>query len=413
MATVLLLLDALRHDYVNEIDTPFLYKCSKQGEYYKKVIPSYGFCERSEILTGEKPNKTGFFTAIGYDPRESPYKDIKYVPLLKFIEQFIPKNLRVPGKEHPGGVNRLYRRFLRKVLSGDKYGMGVYNIPVEFLSKFSLTEDKIDHRNPNAFCVPSILSLLKEKRGSYNYDSFSALNLPLNGNDDDRLEKVLDAAKNKPSDLYLIYISTPDSIGHQFGPNSVELKQALTRMDYSLSKFTNEFEHACPNTTYVYLGDHGMLPVESTFDVKREIDILLMGQNLIAGKDYVYFLDSTMVRFWFNSQIARDILEVKLRSHVKFLSNGNFLDNHFLENESLPVNDSRYGDLIWLANPGVLVFPDFFHQSSPSKGMHGYNPKLPESQGTCIVYGTTVKQRTIESIALTSVFDILKHHLNL
>jgi len=413
MATVLLLLDALRHDYVNEVDTPFLWQCSKEGEYYKKVIPSYGFCERAEILTGEKPNNTGFFTAIGYDPDNSPYKSFKYTFPYKLIESLIPKKLRIPGKEHPGGFYRLYRKLLQKIISRDINGMQMYNIPLELLSHFALTEDRIDHRDSEAFNVPSILSMLKEEKRRFFYDSFSALNLALNGDDDDRLQMVLNAVKKEEDDLYLVYIAAPDSIGHKFGPNSDTLKKALTRLDFKLAEFTNEFERIAPNSNYIYLGDHGMLPVESTFDPKKELDTMLRGLNLCLGEDYVYFLDSTIVRFWFNSPRAKDLLESRLRNNIRFLSKGVFVDDSFLRKEFLPINDRRYGHLVWMANPGVIVFPDFFHQSEPCKGMHGYSPDLLESQGTCIVYGANVESQYVESIPLTGVYKILKRYLNI
>ena len=60
MATVLLLLDAFRRDYLEEETTPFLWKCSLEGERYEGVTQSFGFCERSEILCGLGPRQTGF-----------------------------------------------------------------------------------------------------------------------------------------------------------------------------------------------------------------------------------------------------------------------------------------------------------------------------------------------------------------
>ena len=73
---VYLLLDAFRCDYIDEKSTPFLYNCSQKGIFYKQVIPSLSFCERTEIFTGKKPNESGFFTAIGYEPASSQYKKL-------------------------------------------------------------------------------------------------------------------------------------------------------------------------------------------------------------------------------------------------------------------------------------------------------------------------------------------------
>jgi|TARA_B100001964_G_C13761671_1_gene392045 hypothetical protein len=70
--------------------------------------------------------------------------------------------------------------------------------------------------------------------------------------------------------------------------------------------------------------------------------------------------------------------------------------------------------MTWWADSGVLVYPDFFHNDGvPYKGMHGYSPELPESQGGCIVYGHGVNKREIDSIRLTCIFDILKETLKI
>ena len=72
-----------------------------------------------------------------------------------------------------------------------------------------------------------------------------------------------------------------------------------------------------------------------------------------------------------------------------------------------------YGDLLWVASPGVLVYPDFFHLFSPCKGMHGYNPVHVDSFGTCIHYGYDISARVTEVSHLTSVFDLLKDSVGL
>lgn len=42
MSTVFLLLDAFRRDYLSESNTPFLWKCSREGEHYEGVAQSLG-----------------------------------------------------------------------------------------------------------------------------------------------------------------------------------------------------------------------------------------------------------------------------------------------------------------------------------------------------------------------------------
>lgn len=415
MAVVFFLLDAMRHDYITERDTPFLWRCGQEGVYYKRVIPSFGFCERTEILAGLTPEESGFFTAIGYDPENSPFKGIKLLPLFDIVERFIPKKLRVPGKDTPGGFYRYYRGVMSKLLRKfSDSGMSTYCIPFSLLPYFNLTEDRIDHRCKDAFPTPSVLQLLENSGQSYFYNSFTALNLPPNGSDNDRMNLALRAVNRKDYALYLIYISLPDSYGHKYGPKSSELKTVLRDMDTRLEKFTGDFKKKVNDCTFIFLGDHGMAPITRHFDAKQIISDMSKKFGLKIKKDFIYFLDSTLVRLWFFSDRAKQLFPVELKQSDEFNQCGKFIDESISRKYHIPWGDRRYGDMAWWADSGVLVYPDFFHNDGvPYMGMHGYNPELPESHGTCIVYGNNTNKKGMNAIPPTSVFDILKETLKI
>ena len=46
---------------------------------------------KEQKFFGLKPNESGFFTAIGFDPENSPYKDDKILNFLGDIETIISK----------------------------------------------------------------------------------------------------------------------------------------------------------------------------------------------------------------------------------------------------------------------------------------------------------------------------------
>ena len=216
MTTVLFLVDAFRHDYLSEENTPFLWKSAQKGEHYEHVVPSLGFCERSEILSGLKPAETGFFTAIGYDPEDSPFRRFKYTLLL---ETFFPN---------------AFRRFIQKFSNG----MRTYKIPSSLLSFWNLTEDKADIRSNVALPYETIFTLMKNAGKEYYYNSFTALNLPPNGTDQDRMKMALNNASDLKYEFFLIYISAPDLLGHEYGPDSYELRHGMHLMDKELKSFT-------------------------------------------------------------------------------------------------------------------------------------------------------------------------------
>ena len=415
MKTVLILMDAFRHDYIESDNTPFLWKCAQDGEYYTRVKQSLGFCERSEILTGLKGNESGFFTAIGFDPKNSPYASIKYLKQLQALEGVIIFFLKIFPNHISGKIQKKIRNLIFNIFfkkSGIK--MNSYSIPYSWLPYFALTEDRIDHRNREAFSVPSILSLLDDAGKKYFYDTFSALGFNSKyGSDEDRFEAVIREAKTNPKDFYLIYISAPDAYGHVYGPESSLFKKKLHKLDNDLFDFVQRLEGIDSGHNYVFLGDHGMVTVTHNLNAEKEIQLLLQSAELIKGKDVIYFLDSTMIRIWALTDKAREALPTILGGSDAINKYGEWMNKENAIRYHVPWPDRRYGDYLWVANSGCVVFPDFFHRLSSNKGMHGYNPELPDCQGMCIKWGEGVPADQRTSIPLSGIFKLLKDSLEL
>ncbi len=412
MKIVLILLDAFRHDYLSKKNTPFLYSLIKKSIYIKQVVPSYGFCERTEILTGLNSKESGFFTAIGYDPKGSEYKNVRFLSLAGFIENILPD--RPIYKKN--SLKTVYRRIVIKyLLRGKKFKMRTYEIPLSLLNYFNLTEDLKDHRDKNAFNSESVFDLLEQEGKKCFYDSFSALGLEENGDDNHKLQIALDNANHTDYKLYLIYNSKTDFLGHKYGVDSVELTKGLRRLDKSMSDFTQKFIDKEHNTKFIFLGDHGMTNVLKKFNAQQEIRRIAKMLDLKLHRDYIYFLDSTITRIWFKTDKAKDLLKENLINSVLFSNHGNFVDSFFAKKSNIPCNDNRYGDLIWLANEGVLITPDFFHTKDNNPlGMHGYNPNNSDSRGFSIIFDNSQDIHKIDSFKqknLTYIYDILKKEI--
>jgi predicted AlkP superfamily pyrophosphatase or phosphodiesterase len=398
---VFVLMDAFRSDYLTHENTPFLFECSRKGTYYKEVEQSRSFCERSEIFTGLSPKKSGFFTAIGYDPLNSPFRKIKFLKALSFIEStLIPKNV----------IYRVYKRFINKRFKRIGNGMSTYSIPLYLLKYFNLTEDLVDFRSDKAFDnKDNIFKHCMRKGKNIFYDSFTALNFIKPMSDQKRLELVLNKFSENYS-LYLIYQSKMDVLGHTYGPDSLELNTGLKKFDLELEAFYNQIPDK-KNVSFIFLGDHGMTKVNKSIDVNSLIKSFSREHKLKLEKDFVYFLDSTMFRIWYLSEKAKDIFEKKFKKISIFDLNGIFVDDSYAEKESIPFGDKRYGDILWMANLGVLIFPDFFHTKKVNKGMHGYTTKDISSKGTCIVLNNQ-EPKTVDKILLTEVYNLLKNELD-
>ena len=101
----------------------------------------------------------------------------------------------------------------------------------------------------------------------------------------------------------------------------------------------------------------------------------------IIEKDYLVFLDSTMARFWFFSESARRLI-IELLSHI---GGGHVLTQEEKDRYHLNYPHNKFGDLIFLVDPGVLIFPNFYQNRHPVKGMHGYAPETPEQQSLLLI----------------------------
>ncbi len=414
MKTFLLLLDAFRHDYLSQETTPFLWRCAQEGEHYQRVIPSLGFCERSEIMSGLTGAETGFFTAIGYDPANSPYLDVRGLGLLHAVERAAIPLLRCFGDGFAARAHRRLRGYVNRHFQARGFGMKTHMIPFPLLEHFALTEDLVDHREPNVFPRPSILDELKQAGRGYDYDSFTAVGgrFPYRS-DDERLEAVPPKAGREDADLYLIYVGAPDSFGHKHGPDSEGLRSAMREMDRKIGDMVAAIERHSTGNRFIFIGDHGMVTVTKKIDVEKELRAHFRRGRLKTGRDVLYFLDSTLARVWALKEGARESVRDALLSSETLRSHGSVLDAAAAKKFHVPWNDRRYGDHIWLADPGVMISPDFFHRISTEKGMHGYDPTIPDSQGTCIHWGHGVPRRVEPSIPLSGVHGVLKRSLEL
>ena len=256
--------------------------------------------------------------------------------------------------------------------------------------------------------------MLNKAGREYYYDTFTALNFssPYN-TDSERLNAVINDIKKCPKDLYLVYISSPDVYGHKYGPSSYSLKKELRNLDENLSVFSNKLLESDESHEFVFLGDHGMKTVEKHFDAGSEIKSFLKSVGLRHGVDVVYFLDSTIVRIWGLNDKALKLLPSIMEGSNEFNDNGEWITQSKSIKYNVVWGDRRYGAIIWLASSGTLVYPDFFHRFKASVGMHGYNPRLAESQGMCIRWGNNISPVRHDKIHLSDVYDILKTSLKL
>ena len=387
MKLVLILLDACRYDYISKDTTPFLYKLSKNNKYYPKIAPSYGFCERSEIFIGKTSYELDLFTSLGFNKDNSPYKNYFFFDYLDKIEKFCNSKF----------ISKLIRRFIWEISKNKKFSYHPAKIPLNILKYFALTED-----GKNSYIDSDPLSLFNLLKDKVFKNTNTSLTNRLNLTDDQRLDLVLQNINSKYI-FYPVYISILDQIGHSHGPNSLNIKTNLKILDKKIESFYNKIIAKNNKTSFIFCGDHGMATVKNTINIIELINEFKI-YNSMHNEDLIYFIDSTLCRIWFkkNKKINTTALKKFLNENInsKF---GNFILFDDFQNYKIPKN-RQYGDCIFLANNGTVLFPNFYNYDEV-KGMHGYNSLDPSMHGFAIILNNNNEKNDIlYENKLTSIY---------
>ena len=142
-----------------------------------------------------------------------------------------------------------------------------------------------------------------------------------------------------------------DGIAHRYGTKSEEVKREVQRLDKKLKNMKWD----------IIMSDHGML------DIKEFVKV---------PETEKCFIDSTLARYWGEKPRGMPTEKCKL---IKW-------------------KNKKYGDWIYLANPGVCFLPNYW-QTNKVKAMHGYNPKLKDMKAFYIINRKGKKKNiTIEQL---------------
>ena len=390
MKVLFILVDALRSSYVNNEDMPFLFNLSQKNLTVKKIVPSPGFCERSEIFTGLDIYDTGNFSAIGFMPENSNYKYIKNeISIAKFF-------------------SKLNKEYVRKIFNRYREHCHIlprpYLIPYESLMNFALTEDGqikfIEHDD--------IFQQLTDSKKTYTLDGFTSLSAvkPMPKN-------IVSFAENnikKKIDFIPIYIGEIDMYGHKYGNNQSNMQPFLRDVDNKLKQL-HEIAH---NNDYVFsvLGDHGMVPVYKKIDIQHSIKKL----DLKLSRDYEVFYDSTMARFWFFSEKSKnqiiDCLKKDFYDLGVIITESNALKYRIPLDIKTKNNLPIYGEVIFCCHPGIIISPDYFNSKNKIiNGMHGYLENNLEFG--CGFYTSTFGNEQIEKMRLLDICKLLCNSLEI
>src|SRR5581483_4634973 len=394
-----------RHDYINPVDTPFLFAATHNGVYAKKLKSTTGFTQRTAVFTGSRGAASGMFTMYTFDQAGSPFRFLQG----SATNGFPPHSAWAEKIPSIAGL----RRFKRLIIQSCERREKVYRekiqheakkyanhappgfIPIALLPYIGVSEDNRPIHLPGALEQETIFDVFARAGIEYRFLMFPVFNC----DDEGVLQLFLKEARSSAK-IVLGQFSDSDSLVHHCGPGAMKRRSVVGEIDRRLREIASCYGD---DVTWVIIGDHGMTDVVEEVDVAREVAILESKAGVRQTRDYLLFLDSTMARFRALTDRGRSFI-ANLAEAKSFLQKGKFIDSAMAQRYSIPVGDRRYGDAIWWANPGVLIFPDYFHDRyTHNKGMHGYDSEHDDMKGFFLALGPGLSRKVIEEAELIDV----------
>jgi hypothetical protein len=341
MVAVFTLIDALGWTYLKE--RAFL---PQVLTYRAEVRTVLGFSSAAipAILSGKLPRDSGHWNLFYYDPENSPFKWVRYLG-------FLPSSVL---------NSRMMRRAVRIISQRlSRFGgyFQIYGVPVELLPYFDICQKK-DIYQPGG--VPaSIFDYLKERGVSYRAYSYHQFR------DSEIIQMARRDLRARKFSFYFLYLAELDAFLHHRCHDSEGIDREIDRYETWLLQVYSEAVHHNSEVAFFVFSDHGMTPKQAGYDLIKQICDL----GLKMPDDYIALYDSTMARFWFFNDQAREVVSRRLEG----LSCGHILRDEEKAQLGIDFPDNRYGDLVFLMNPGVMIEPSYFGALAP-EGMHGFHP---------------------------------------
>lgn len=214
--------------------------------------------------------------------------------------------------------------------------------------------------------------------------------------------KWLDMPAKKRPRFISLYIEDTDDVGHDFGPDSEEILEAIRRVDRYLGELLDGLDKRGlgDSVNLMVVSDHGMARTPPTQQIAlsdyadlSDLRILDTGAFLSIRGD-----DQAIVNLYETLHGAHPHLNVYLKSDVPARLQ---YSTH-----------RRIADLIGIPDPGWLVFPS--RKPKADLGSHGYDNTAPSMQGIFYAVGPAFRRGFVsESFEGIHLYPLMAHILTL
>lgn len=358
---------------------PFCQRIAPHRHKLESVIGYSSTCVPS-IVSGRWPDEHRNWCYFVHDPAKSPFHFLGWL-------KWLPKSFT---------SRRIFRRWLTPLAKwwlGFKGYFDLYNIPFEHIDQFDFTEKK------------SPLQPKGMNQGSNIFDTLTERAIPYFVSDPNQSEEtnrnaLASQLSHGEITFAFMYWAGLDGLLHRVGNDSPEIEPKLRQYEQWIGQLHDQaLEHYEEVELHVF-SDHGMANCDIHLDLKRQVDAL----PYKFGKDYAVVYDSTMARFWFFSDEAREEITALLTK----VPQGRVLPAEELKLLRAHFEDHQFGELIFLVQEGVLIVPSHMGER-PIRAMHGYHPNDAHSYATLL---TNQAALPAEVTHIPHLHRLMQHAIN-
>lgn len=342
---IFIMLDAcgweiVKNDPFGRAFAPYRHRLESVFGYSSTCVPS--------ILSGRWPEEHRNWCYFVYDPENSPFRPLR---ALRWLPTALTSR-RI--------VRRLLTQLVKRHLNFKGY-FDLYNIPFKYISLYDFTEKKSPLRPRGMNQGPNIFDFLTRRHIPYFVS---------NPNRGER--ENLDDLKEKLGDIDFAFMYWPglDGLLHNVGNDSPAIPEKLRHYEKWIQEVVNAARQDYREIRLYVFSDHGMANCDEHLDLRARIDAL----PVRMGKDYAVVYDSTMARFWFFNDRARESVTMALQC----VPQGRIVPESELRALKAYFEDGYFGELIFLVKEGVLIVPSHMGER-PIRAMHGYHPSEKHS----------------------------------
>ena len=318
--------------------------------YRKKITMQFGYSSSAipTILSGKTPAEHGHLGLFRFAPGESPFK--RFSQFAFFLR---PRDFWRRGR-----VRHHLSKLLQKFYGFTGY-FQLYSMPVEKLKYMDYCEKKDLFASRGMAPIDNLFDELSRLRVPFHISNWRL--------SDSENYLAAEKAIIDGKTFLFVYSAGLDGFLHEHIGNSKAIGGYLEQMSKQIASLYAVARQNAERVNFTVISDHGMTPLSGTIDLMAA----LKSSDLKFGKDYGVCFDSTMARFYFLTSDA----EIRIRAILDAYRNyGHILTVAEECGYGIFRADRRFGDCIFLVNPGLQIVPSDMG-TAPLKGMHGYAPE--------------------------------------